>query len=197
MLALNPADRITAEAALRHDFFSRAPTPTPPEKLPQPKSRSDDPLKRAPSPPHLTASKQQVLHAKEAAKKTLNAGDGSSAHANSRIAAVPLSRREENGVEVVGKLAQDAGPADAAILCSVQQEVIESDRSQPLEMQLAQRLDEHAQHVRCTGDNGGSGTNGEAGKGGERSDGVHPPPPPPPSTCVTAWSIPRVQDAVE
>jgi hypothetical protein len=85
---LNPADRITAEAALRHDFFSRAPTPTSPEKLPQPKSRADDPLKRAASPPGPTASKR----AKDGSKKVSN---GESA-APQGVAA-PLGRREGNG----------------------------------------------------------------------------------------------------
>lgn len=44
MMRFDPSERITAAEALQHDFFQKGVSPTPPEKLPKPKSRADAPL---------------------------------------------------------------------------------------------------------------------------------------------------------
>lgn len=44
LVALNPADRITAAAALTHPFFTRGDAPTPAHALPAPPRRPGDPL---------------------------------------------------------------------------------------------------------------------------------------------------------
>lgn len=44
MMRFNPAERITTKQALNHRFFTSGVQPTPPDRLPKPKSRIDAPL---------------------------------------------------------------------------------------------------------------------------------------------------------
>lgn len=44
MMRFDPSERITAAEALNHNFFRKGVNPTPPERLPKPKSRADAPL---------------------------------------------------------------------------------------------------------------------------------------------------------
>lgn len=44
MMRFDPRERITAAEALHHNYFQKGVKPTPPERLPRPKSRVDAPL---------------------------------------------------------------------------------------------------------------------------------------------------------
>ncbi|WIA09012.1 hypothetical protein OEZ85_008426 [Tetradesmus obliquus] len=56
MVALDPNRRPSAAEALRHPYFSSAPPPTPPERLPKPPLREDNPL-AGPAAPALKVSR--------------------------------------------------------------------------------------------------------------------------------------------
>eukprot|EP00232_Nephroselmis_pyriformis_P008002 CAMPEP_0182893498 /NCGR_PEP_ID=MMETSP0034_2-20130328/24507_1 /TAXON_ID=156128 /ORGANISM="Nephroselmis pyriformis, Strain CCMP717" /LENGTH=339 /DNA_ID=CAMNT_0025027243 /DNA_START=225 /DNA_END=1240 /DNA_ORIENTATION=+ len=60
MLAYDPLRRVTAEAALKHRYFSNHPLPTPPGKLPKPQKREDNPLAL---PPEMAAAQARAKQA--------------------------------------------------------------------------------------------------------------------------------------
>jgi serine/threonine protein kinase len=55
MVRFDPAQRITAEQALQHRFFTKGAAPTPPARLPRPKGRADAPLMLPPPKPSAEA----------------------------------------------------------------------------------------------------------------------------------------------
>jgi cyclin-dependent kinase 7 len=85
MLALDPARRPSAQQCLEHPYFaSNAPPPTPPERLPRPPAREDNPLQRAPGPAGAGGAAPAAAAATAAAverpsKVARAAGDGSAA----------------------------------------------------------------------------------------------------------------------
>lgn len=107
MMRLNPSDRITAEDALHHRYFTTSPLPTPAAMLPRPKSRASAPLQQRPLPViEIThVENKDVKQARDQSQsEALEADAPSAKKMRAAATASPATSKDAAGRQAFGRL---------------------------------------------------------------------------------------------